>query len=876
MNTLCAEVGVRLARAVSIGLAAAAIAACGGGGNSSPGGITGANSTAAAGYTNDSAAPVRRSGASVRAVAATLTPDSDPIVEGPRSVSVVAGEEVTFYAQLALQAGDVVEWVSTGGNVSTATCTALPTEPTGLSTCELSAPALVEQDGSLFAVRVTRADRDLAFESRAATLTVNPTAVPVVITSEPASQTVPAGQSAVFKIEAEGTRYRKRWSGPDGYFFVYSPPRVQWFKNGVAIPGAIGYEVVIPTTSAQAGSDIQIAAKVSNPMGTTVSEVATLSVASVSTVVGAAGGNVPGPKGSFLTVPAGALSNNVTIAITEEDIPAGLVPPEFVPFGRVINVSAGTAPFAEPAELRVEVPSDIGTDQALAILRIDELGNLQNAAVRRLSATGRSAALPAALNCTNTQNTDATGKTSKKISGGGKLIRGVVNKAACATVDELLVRSAMPSTTDQACQSNADFAQVRPLNSDDEKTLVSRHVDCRRTLNPPSSDQAELDAAILDQTIRLQVDLLMDASGKYSVLKDPTAPLPPGSSVGTFEFGTARLESRLSVHGPSSGLAKQLRYELRLSNFKLDSNYPAAATGAPFFFNVVFQPNVTCAAYSNSVNPTCTGNATEISVPLFNVGWSYGYLTQAFNWTRGPDQTNDLETFKLALNNYFYKMKGASFIYYGSQTQKRTVDSRLAISPLLRCDRGVAKGKTSGCVFVDAAPVFDMTVGLPPFGKTPEAREHVAEAQRQISGSPGQKAPGKFLLKPGTRAVADPSAEGLTRLKNKQLATNNYNASCNLSTALIVVRPENISASCRLNLSGCQCDEFPFKSTFDGAAFNPARTSVKIIRGKEDNSLSGSRLGTMLERERVADLNDYVTNPSPSANGDKFWVYAPP
>jgi hypothetical protein len=55
-------------------------------------------------------------------------------------------------------------------------------------------------------------------------------------------------------------------------------------------------------------------------------------------------------------------------------------------------------------------------------------------------------------------------------------------------------------------------------------------------------------------------------------------------------------------------------------------------------------------------------------------------------------------------------------------------------------------------------------------------------------------------------------------------------------------------------LQFCKRDASPFPSPF----FSD-RTSVKIIRGKEDNGLSGSRLGTMLERERVVDLNDYAT-----------------
>ncbi len=58
--------------------------------------------------------------------------------------------------------------------------------------------------------------------SNAATLTVNASAVAPTITTQPASQTVTAGQTATFNVAATGT----------------APLSYQWKKNGTAISGA--------------------------------------------------------------------------------------------------------------------------------------------------------------------------------------------------------------------------------------------------------------------------------------------------------------------------------------------------------------------------------------------------------------------------------------------------------------------------------------------------------------------------------------------------------------------------------------------------------------------------------------------------------------
>src|SRR5438445_480630 len=91
--------------------------------------------------------------------------------------------------------------------------------------------------------------------------TDNAAAVAPTITTQPANQTVTAGQTATFAVVAAGT-------APLGY---------QWQKNGVSIAGATSVSYTTPaTTTADSGTTIRV--KASNAARTVTSSAATLTV----------------------------------------------------------------------------------------------------------------------------------------------------------------------------------------------------------------------------------------------------------------------------------------------------------------------------------------------------------------------------------------------------------------------------------------------------------------------------------------------------------------------------------------------------------------------------------------------------------------------
>jgi hypothetical protein len=108
------------------------------------------------------------------------------------------------------------------------------------------------------------------------------------ITTQPASVTVTAGQTATFSVVASGT----------------APLSYQWQKNGVAISGATGTGYTTPVTSA-ADNGAKFVAVVRNAAGNTTSNQATLTVTTDTT-----------PPTVSITTPSAGTTASGTIAVT--------------------------------------------------------------------------------------------------------------------------------------------------------------------------------------------------------------------------------------------------------------------------------------------------------------------------------------------------------------------------------------------------------------------------------------------------------------------------------------------------------------------------------------------------------------------------------
>jgi hypothetical protein len=177
--------------------------------------------------------------------AATVAPS---ITAQPTSQTVTAGQAASFSVAATGTAPLSYQWQKNSVAISGATSSSYTT------------PATTTLDsGSTFRVLVSNSAGTVT--SAAATLTVNAVAVPPSITTQPASQTVTAGQAATFSVTATGT----------------APISYQWRKNGTAISGASSASYTTPATTAS-DSGSQFTVVVSNSAGSATSNAAALTV----------------------------------------------------------------------------------------------------------------------------------------------------------------------------------------------------------------------------------------------------------------------------------------------------------------------------------------------------------------------------------------------------------------------------------------------------------------------------------------------------------------------------------------------------------------------------------------------------------------------
>src|ERR1019366_585912 len=180
------------------------------------------------------------SNAATLKVAAAPVPPS--ITTRPASQTVTVGQTAIFSVTATGTAILTYQWQKNGTPISAATSASYTTPATSAS-----------DNGALFTVTVTNATGNVT--SNAATLTVN---VPPVITTQPASQTVTAGQTASFTVTATGA----------------ATLTYQWQKNGTAISGATAASYTTPATAASDNGAV-FAATVTNRRDNVTSSAAT-------------------------------------------------------------------------------------------------------------------------------------------------------------------------------------------------------------------------------------------------------------------------------------------------------------------------------------------------------------------------------------------------------------------------------------------------------------------------------------------------------------------------------------------------------------------------------------------------------------------------
>ena len=172
-------------------------------------------------------------------VAATITTQ-------PADQSALTGQTATFLVKAAGTSLSY-QWKKNGTDIPGATSSSYTTPATTLA-----------DNGTKYSVNVSNTEGKVS--SSDATLTVSDTAMAPAITTQPAAQSVTAGQTATFSVIATGTSLK-----------------YQWKKGGTDIAGATASTYTTPATS-MADSGAVFTVVVSNSEGTVTSNNATLTV----------------------------------------------------------------------------------------------------------------------------------------------------------------------------------------------------------------------------------------------------------------------------------------------------------------------------------------------------------------------------------------------------------------------------------------------------------------------------------------------------------------------------------------------------------------------------------------------------------------------
>ena len=206
------------------------LAACGGGGSSDTGSGSGG------------------SGGGGTGGGGTPTVEKPAITTQPVSQSVVTGSTATFTVTATGGAPLAYQWKKNGTDISGANSSTYKTPATSMG-----------DNAAVFTVAVSNSAGTAT--SNHATLTVTAALVAPVITKQPAAQSVTAGQTAKFTVEATGT----------------APLRYQWKLNDQDISGATDSSYATSDTNT-VGNDAVFTVVVSNGTGTATSDKATLTV----------------------------------------------------------------------------------------------------------------------------------------------------------------------------------------------------------------------------------------------------------------------------------------------------------------------------------------------------------------------------------------------------------------------------------------------------------------------------------------------------------------------------------------------------------------------------------------------------------------------
>jgi|GEM_PF-1149024 len=228
--------------------------------NTATGAITGTPNAGTQGSYDVTMGATNAAGTSTADLMLTILPSSGSptIVTQPSSISVVAGQSITFTVAASGPGNLTYQWKLGGVSIPGAIG----------SSYTLSSPALSDNGGQ-YTVEI-RTNGINPVTSNVAILTVTSSAVAPTYTALPSTLTVNAGASVLFSVAANGT-------ASQSVAFLPASLSYQWLRNGTAINGATSSSYMIsPATAADNGAAFSVT--ITNSAGSVTTNTETLTV----------------------------------------------------------------------------------------------------------------------------------------------------------------------------------------------------------------------------------------------------------------------------------------------------------------------------------------------------------------------------------------------------------------------------------------------------------------------------------------------------------------------------------------------------------------------------------------------------------------------
>lgn len=241
----------------------------------------------------------------------------------------------------------------------------------------------------------------------------------------------------------------------------------------------------------------------------------------------------------------------------------------------------------------------------------------------------------------------------------------------------------------------------------------------------------------------------------------------------------------------------------------------------------------------------CGGKCTV--APHAGVALVPGGLSEELVVTMNPDLSIDNPLVIRPSVEYKIARSGDSF----DDGPSLTSHTGMGYVPQLRCDSGLARANSKGCVYPDAPAVLRSIKTTDP--RVRESAEHIREAQ--ASGLPG-----KYVAKGDGSILADTwAAKPLKRTRNALKITANRQAAVKMCKEKYQEELAcGTSSDADTPLPGCSCDEYPFASTQTRDELGDAFSTKRITAS--DNSLAGTMLGNFYTSARVLDEEDFYVS----------------